>query len=319
MTNITNQTWYHVGEVIVDGSSLHPFIILQTGLLIGLAIVGIFLHDCILGYLQHKALGNQSLMDLPNYFYIWINRYQCYVWIMFSVIRMHFVSVGPTFAKLIMWLSYDGETLTILGLGLVALIQVFLVSRPGVIFGITDNSLYYFMVILTCTPLIVINIVCHCLNIYPPVFYALTLQEIKYPLFDHIRNGITFVAIAFFFITRTYIFFTKKLSDKAPSGQLLKTKSIALTFLLITILFVSFQFSGLPRHLAARFASFIYGLIYPTSIIMLSENVAKHCAKQHPAMCKILLSLHKVIHVRRQLRVTPAPNPNNVIEFHSIP
>lgn len=298
-----NGTRHHLGGIIVDSSAwvdIWRYLLMAAVMVIGK--VGYHLHQCILDYLSNKPPGQQSLMDIFHRFHFRIN--QIIVSILAVVgtfIKHFFVSPGETFTISTMWFLYDVQFTSALCIGLNPVVQIILVFNPGLELPIPDNQAFYVLIAMVYGPLIILNVILHLNDIYPPLYYEFMAKDVKYPQFNYVQNALTLSTMMLFFIIRSILRRKRTASRDQPSKQLVKTKAMACSFLSILTLTFFFRLTHVPMEFLTPFGLTALFVVFPAIIIQSNEKTREMLSTKHHFLSKILdsvSSLSNYLHAR---------------------
>lgn len=149
--------------------------------------IGWRLNGIIISFLKKKPPGEQQVMD-PIYLILFQGTRICgLISCIYKLLELSFLDTGDVIAKLMMWLHYDMATFVSLVLGLSPCFQfVFLlISKRG--FQVSNKIIYWLTLLVLWTGLIVFNSVCTANSFFPPSYYNLRGQEVRYRAFNAIH------------------------------------------------------------------------------------------------------------------------------------
>lgn len=305
MAEESNTTYTKVDEAVINYDSIDWTTHMAAAGLVSLAFLGCHLHGSLIGYLNKKPPGKESLIDIPNRVLFRSLQGNCLCWGTMTIVRSYFVDPGDTFAKIWMWPAFDFLTITIIFLGLNPLIQIVLFRNPSTILPISDQTLNRVLTIGTCAALALMNLICQVNGYLPPSYYSIRGMKAKFPLFQQIRDGSFVIQAIFFTIIR--IFLRTKTHKKTESTQILSNRVILFNINSMIFGLSLFHVFGFPHNAVLHFGSILFHNIMPATIIISNQATREYFSQNHKFLSTLigkLLKFGSLLKPRR--RVEPA-------------
>lgn len=309
-----NGTILKIDDMQIDCSIWLLAKLMASAVLLVEIITGWKLIGAILGYLERKPPGEQSLMDIFHRIMFTSIQWQCLAVFIQILIRRIFLDTGHILASLYMWVMYDCSSVTVMAIGLNPLVQLILARNPGIQLPLSDATVYWLSKITLWLPLLIMNVICSALGCNPPSYNYMRDQELEHPAFVYVRSiilGLFLIA----FIAANLIIRCGQKSSTEPAKHLMNNK-VMLAFCTILILILIFVACNIMIYLV-ELIMILLVILLPMIMIATNENLHQGIKLHHPLIAKVIDSATKCMR-KRSSRVDPKPPTVETIELHKM-
>lgn len=284
-----NMSWWLILELIKSTIYLAEVIV-------GWQLVGI-----INKFLTNKPPGEQRLIDIFHRItFQWIRISSTFIFIHQLLIGL-FIDTGYVIAVILMWPVYNTAAICTIAIGLNPLAQLILFMSGTGAFWISYKWVYRLINMMLVLTFATISTVCSPLGYYPPAYYLMRGQEVKYNGFKvaFVIGFVVYVVTALINHFQSRIVIAENAIQKSQS---LRLKTIAGS-LLIIILAVIFD-----KHVSVMvIVSFFLLVLLPTLVIATNENLLKTTETKHPNFASFAVKMRQVFYKNSQVD----PEPEN--------
>lgn len=278
-----------------------------------LAMAGTFLMEVCLGwkflgiiirYLKNKPTGEQQLIDIYHRITFESLRIQGPIVFVYMLLEYAFMDTGDIMAKIWMWPTYSISSVAALTFGSNPLMQLILADVSNEQISISDRWIYWLANLSLWVPMIIAISVCTPLEIYPPGYYLMRGQAVKYPAFQ-ITFLISVVIIVLTLVTRQC--FKKQNSHSFFDRHPIKLKAIALS----SILYPIYIIFNMQEYLSVLLG-LIFFVIFPLIIISANEKLFESTNIKHPRLGEMIKKFKQNVFKDVQPAPTTPGDPESI-------
>lgn len=292
-----NGTTMMVEDIQVDfswsllmGSLMWMIILLE-------AIIGWKLSGIIVSYLKNKPPGEHQITD--HFHRIAFQSVKNHSWVatIYFFFLYTFADTGDTIAKIWMWPIYMTTAIAIITFNLNPLAQLVLAGIPSDRFSLGDKWIYMIINSIFWIPMMIVMIVCSCLGYYPPGYFLMRHQTVKYTAFQFptVTSNIIFLLSLLF-----GLFFKGKGKNAImmPKKHPLKLTS----FVIGCVIIIVYTIFDLKKYLSVIVCLIVY-VIVPSVVLLINDKLTEYTERKHPKVWKNLAKFKKLMF--KDLKVHP--------------
>ena len=300
-TSITNSSegFFHLPEVQClqkpNASNIATFVdvcvttddwltfpkVLRDALSIALSSVGFLMSSIIVNYLESKALGLQSLIDVPSGIMFKTVRILNIVCAAISVIGNHLLDPGHWIASVLIWSAFDLMLLFGLMLLVIAVVQIVKLFSPSFEPSFGDKDGERWMKLLLLLSLIGLTVACEANVIRPTPYYWFRGMPLPEDFVDiGMFRSVVFIAIMVLcYLIRIIICFK---TGSFQAGDILGWKILlCLNLLTIVIGSVVRLFGDSVQDYFELFPA-TYTMVIPLLVVMRNRKIRKFARRHSP-------------------------------------